>query len=189
MVNDVKVVVVEGVEVFKKKSKKLLIIILVVVFVLVLGGGGVVFMLMKDLDYVEEDEDVVEEIIKLKKKDKKKDSYVFLVFVNLEVFIVNFVFEIGDQYFQVVLLLELEDVVVDFLLKLLMLKICNNIIFFFLFKKVLEFLFKEGKESLVVVLKVEINGVVELVIKDNKGKVIFFEGFVKFVFFIFFIIQ
>jgi flagellar protein FliL len=188
MANDAKAAV-EGAEAPKKKSKKLLIIILTAVFVLVLVGGGTAFMLMKNADHADDDEDIAEETTKPKKKDKKKDAHASPVFVNLDAFTVNLVPETGDQYLQVVLSLELEDVAADPVLKSLMPKIRNNITLLLSSKKASELLPKEGKESLAEALKAEINGVVEPPIKNSKGKVISPEGPVKSVLFTSFIIQ
>jgi flagellar protein FliL len=188
MANDAKATV-EGAEAPKKKSKKLLIIILTAVLVLVLGGGSAAFMLMKDADHAEDDEDVAEETTKPKKKDKKKDSHAAPVFVNLDAFTVNLVPETGDQYLQVILSLELEDVAADPVLKALMPKIRNNITLLLSSKKASELLPKEGKESLAEALKAEINGVVEPPTKNSKGKLVPPEGPVKSVLFTSFIIQ
>lgn len=171
-----------------KKSKKLLIIILAVVLLVVLGGGGAAYMLLKKGDHEDGDEEAAEETAKPKKKDKKKEAAA-PVFINLDPFTVNLVPETGDQYLQVILSLELEDIAADQALKTLMPKIRNNITLLLSSKKASELLPKAGKESLAEALKEEINGVIEPPTKNKKGEVVSAEGPVKAVLFTSFIIQ
>lgn len=185
MAKDVKPVE-EGAEA-PKKSKKLLIIIVAAVLVLVLAGGGA-FMLLKKSDHAEDDEDVAEETSKPKKGDKKAHSAP-PVFVNLETFTVNLIPETGDQYLQVILALELEDITADETLKLQMPKIRNNIMLLLSSKKASELLPKEGKESLAEALKDEINGIISPPKTGKKGEKLNAEGPVKSVLFTSFIIQ
>lgn len=178
----------EGVEP-PKKSKKLLIIIVAAVLLLVLAGGGAFMMLSKG-DHAEDDEEVAEESAKPKKKDKKKDAKAAApVFVNLETFTVNLIPEVGDQYLQVVLSLELDDVAADADLKAQMPKIRNNIMLLLSSKKPSELLPKEGKEQLAEALKDEINSVIQPPTKNKKGELIAPDGPVKSVLFTSFIIQ
>jgi len=165
-----------------------LIIIVAAVLVLVLAGGGA-FMLLKKGDHAEDDEDVAEETAKPKKKDKKAEAVHPPVFVNLETFTVNLIPETGDQYLQVILALELEDVAADAALKGQMPKIRNNIMLLLSSKKASELLPKEGKESLAEALKDEINGIIEPPKKNKKGESVHAEGPVKSVLFTSFIIQ
>lgn len=179
----------EGVEP-PKKSKKLLIIILAAVLVVVLAGGGAAFMLLsKGADQADEDEEAATETAKPKKKDKKKDAHAAPVFINLDAFTVNLVPETGDQYLQVMLSLEIQDVTAEPTLKSLMPKIRNNITLLLSSKKASELLPKEGKERLAAQLKEEINAVVEPPEKNKKGEVTHAEGPVKSVLFTSFIIQ
>jgi len=179
----------EGVEPPPKKSKKLLIIILAAVLVVVLAGGGAAFMLLSKSDPAEDDEEVTAETAKTKKKDKKKEAHVAPIFINLEAFTVNLVPETGDQYLQVMLSLEIEDVASEPMLKSLMPKIRNNITLLLSSKKASELLPKEGKERLAEQLKAEINDVVEPPEKNQKGEAIHAAGPVKSVLFTSFIIQ
>ena len=173
-----------------KKSKKLLIIVLAVVLLLVLGGGGAAFMLLKKSDHDEEgDEEVAEETTKHKKKEKKKDPAAMPVFVNLDAFTVNLIPETGDQYLQVVLSLEIEDITEEAALKGNMPKIRNNITLLLSSKKASELLPKEGKEQLAEALRDEINSVIEPPKKNKKGEFVAPEGPVKSVLFTSFIIQ
>jgi len=171
-----------------KKSKKLLIIIVAAILVLVLAGGGAL-MLLKKGDHAEDDEDVAEETVKPKKKDKKAEAAHPPVFVNLDTFTVNLIPETGDQYLQVVLALELEDMAADVALKGQMPKIRNNIMLLLASKEASEVLPKEGKESLAEALKDEINDIIEPPKRHKKGEKISSEGPVKSVLFTSFIIQ
>lgn len=178
----------EGVEA-PKKSKKLLIIIVAAVFLLVLVGGGAFMMLSKGAP-ADEDEEATEETAKPKKKDKKKDAKAALpVFVNLDTFTVNLIPEVGDQYLQVVLSLELEDVAAEADLKAQMPKIRNNIMLLLSSKKPSELLPKEGKEQLAEALKDEINTVIHPPAKNKKGELVAPDGPVMSVLFTSFIIQ
>lgn len=177
----------EGVEAPPKKSKKLLIIILAVVLVLVLGGGAAAVLLLKGGDHGDEDEEVAEETAKPKKKDKKAEAPP--VFVNMDPFTVNLVPETGDQYLQVVLSLELEDVAAETAIKMQMPKIRNNITLLLSSKKASELLPKEGKQQLAEALMDEINAVIEPPVRNKKGETVKSEGPVKAVLFTSFIIQ
>jgi len=152
-----------------KKSKKLLIIIVAAVLVLVLAGGGA-FMLLKKGDHAEDDEEAAEETVKPKKKDKKTEAAHPPVFINLDTFTVNLIPETGDQYLQVILALELEDIAAENELKGQMPKIRNNIMLLLSSKKASELLPKEGKESLAEALKEEINDIIEPPKKNKKGE-------------------
>ncbi|NTV69438.1 MAG: flagellar basal body protein FliL [Azonexaceae bacterium] len=179
----------EGAEAPPKKSKKLLIIILAVVLLLVLGGGAA-FMLLKKGDHAEDDEETAEETAKpAKKKDKKKDKEAHPVFINLDAFTVNLVPETGDQYLQVALSLEVEDVTAEADIKTKMPKIRNNLTLLLSSKKASELLPKEGKEKLAEALKEEINSVIEPPVKSKKGAAQVPDGPVKAVLFTSFIIQ
>jgi flagellar protein FliL len=177
----------EGAEAPKKKSKKLLIIILAAVLLLVLAGGGA-FMLLKKDSHADEDGDLTEETVKSKKKDKKADSGP-PVFVNLDTFTVNLIPETGDQYLQVIIALELVDVHADETIKAQMPKVRNNIMLLLSSKKASELLPKEGKESLAIALKREINTIIEPPQKTKRGEAVDAEGPVKSVLFTSFIIQ
>jgi flagellar FliL protein len=174
----------EGAEAPPKKSKKLLIIILAVVLLVVLGGGAAFMLLKKDHA---EDEDAEETTKPAKKKDKKKEAHP--VFIALETFTVNLVPETGDQYLQVIISLEVEDVAAEPEIKTKMPKIRNNLTLLLSSKKASELLSKEGKEKLADALKDEINSVIEPPVKNKKGKVEVPDGPVKAVLFTSFIIQ
>jgi len=171
----------EGAEAPPKKSKKLLIIILAVVLLLVLGGGGAAYILLKE-DHTGDDEETADETA-------KKDKEMHPVFINLDVFTVNLVPETGDQYLQVMLSLEVEDVAYEPEIKTKMPKIRNNLTLLLSSKKASELLPKEGKEQLAQALKDEINAIIELPVKKKKGAAKTPDAPVKAVLFTSFIIQ
>ena len=133
--------------------------------------------------------EVAEEVAKPKKKEKKKDAHAVPAFINLDPFTVNLVPETGDQYLQVALSLELEDIVEEPALKAVMPKIRNNITLLLSSKKASELMPKEGKEQLAESLRDEINSVIEPPKKNKKGELVMPEGPVKSVLFTSFIIQ
>ena len=107
----------------------------------------------------------------------------------MDPFTVNLVPETGDQYLQVALSLELEDIVEEPALKAVMPKIRNNITLLLSSKKASELMPKEGKEQLAESLRDEINSVIEPPKKNKKGELVMPEGPVKSVLFTSFIIQ
>ncbi|MCX8145604.1 MAG: flagellar basal body-associated protein FliL [Azovibrio sp.] len=140
-----------------KKSKKLLIIIVIAVLVIGLAGAAAAFLLLSGKG---EHEDGEEEVAaEVKKPKKKKDNAAPPVFVNLDAFTVNLAPEQGqgDQYMQVVIALELEDMSADGPLKNQMPRIRNNLTMILSSKKASELLTKEGKENLAEEIKTEIN--------------------------------
>lgn len=179
----------EGAEVAPKKSKKMLIIILAVVLLLVLGGGAAAFLLLKSSDHAVDEDEVAEETVKPKKKEKKKEHAAPPVFVNLDPFTVNLVPETGDQYLQVALSLELEDMEADASLKMLMPKVRNNLTLLLSSKKASELQPKEGKEALAAALRDEINTIISPPVKNKKGEFVAPDGPVQSVLFTSFIIQ
>lgn len=143
----------DGAEAPPKKSKKLLIIILVVVFLLLLAAGGAAFLLLKGGDEHAEGGEVATE------KAKKADKDAIPVYIPLEVFTVNLVPETGDQYLQVTINVEAEDVAVGEKLKVHMPKLRNQIMLILSSKKPSELAPREGKERLAKEIKDSINAV------------------------------
>lgn len=171
-----------------KKSKKLLIIILAVVLVVVLAGGGAAMMLMKGGDEDLEDEEVAEEKAKpVKKKPAKPNTPP--VFVNMDPFTVNLVPETGDQYLQVALTLELDDLLSQPDLTMQMPKIRNNITLLLSSKKASELQPREGKEALALEIADTINSVINPPVKNKRGELVAPDGPVTSVLFTSFIIQ
>lgn len=157
MAKDAKPAPVEGDA--PKKSKKLLIIIIAVVLLLVIAGAGAAFLLMsKNSDHADDEEEVVD-VKKVKKK--KTEANAPPIFVNLDPFTVNLVPEHGDQYMQVVMALELEDLTSDATLKSQMPRVRNNLTMILSSKKASELVTKEGKELLAKELKNEINTIID----------------------------
>lgn len=144
-----------------KKSKKLLIIIAAFVLLLLVAGGGAAFLLMSGHSDEALDEDEVAEESAKPKKAKKKDKGAPPVFVNLDPFTVNLVPEVGDQYLQVALSVELDDPASQESLVTLMPRIRNNVTLLLSSKKASELLPKEGKDKLAADLMQEINTAID----------------------------
>lgn len=178
----------DGADAPPKKSKKLLIIIIVLVLLLLVGGGAAAFLLMGSNHDEELDEDeVAEETVK--KPAKKKDNSLPPTFVNLDPFTVNLVPEVGDQYLQVALSLELDTPESQAQLALLMPRIRNNVTLLLSSKKASELQPKEGKEKLATEIMDEINGGINPPTKNKRGELVPSEGPVVSVLFTSFIIQ
>lgn len=178
----------DGAEAPPKKSKKLLIIIIALVLLLLVGGGAAAFLLMGNNHDEELDEDeVAEETVK--KPAKKKDNALPPTFVNLDPFTVNLVPEVGDQYLQVVLSLELDAPESQAQLALLMPRIRNNVTLLLSSKKASELQPKEGKEKLAMEIMDEINSAINPPTKNKRGELVPSEGPVASVLFTSFIIQ
>ncbi len=184
MAKDAKPAATDG-ETPPKKSKKLLIIILIFVFLLLLAGAGVAFLLLTNNSDEHADEEEVATAA-VKKEKKKADPHAVPVFVNLDAFTVNLVPEAeqGDQYMQVVMALELDDMEVDAHIKAQMPRIRNNLTLILSSKKASELMGKEGKEKLAEEIKNEVNTILEPPAKGAAP-----EGPVKSVLFTSFIIQ
>lgn len=178
----------DGAEAPPKKSKKLLIIIIGLVLLVLVGGGATAFLLMSGSHDENLDEDeVAQEVVK--KPAKKKASDVPPVFVNLDPFTVNLVPEVGDQYLQVILSLELDSPESQGQLSLLMPRIRNNVTLLLSSKKASELQPKEGKEKLAVEILDEINGAINPPTKNKRGEIVPADGPVVSVLFTSFIIQ
>ena len=179
----------EGVDGAPKKSKKLLIIIIAFVLLLLIGGGAA-FMLMSGSHDELDDEEAAEESVKPSKKtSKKKEKAPPPIFVNLDPFTVNLVPEVGDQYLQVALSVELADPAAQESLVVLMPRIRNNVTLLLSSKKASELLPKEGKEKLANDIMLEINSAIEPPTTNKQGVKILPEGPVASVLFTSFIIQ
>lgn len=154
-----------------KKSKKLLIIILAGVLLLLVAGGGAAFLLLSGGDEeAAEEEEVVQEEKKPRRKKASADTPP--VFVNLDPYTVNLIPEEGqgDQYMQVVIALELEDMAADPIIKGQMPRIRNNITMILSSKKASELLSKEGKEQLAEEIREEVNQIIEPPPKGKKAE-------------------
>lgn len=163
----------------KPKSRGKLIVIIAVVLVVLLGGGGAAaYFLLKDSGDADSEEAAPE---KAKKKEKGGHAAA-PAYVSLDRFTVNLVPETGDQYLQVELSVELEDLLASEKLKLHMPKLRNQVMLLLSSKKASELNSKEGKEHLAKEMEEQMNLVLA---PENKGK----GGPVKEVLFTSFIIQ
>ena len=130
------------------KSKKLLIIVIAAV-VLVLGlGGGAAYFLMKSGDHEADDEEAVVEKAKSDKKKEKSGKETLPVYVALEAFTVNLIPENGEQFLQIILSVEVDDLKTGDKVKSYTPKLRNNIMMLLSSKKASELLTREGKEKL-----------------------------------------
>lgn len=165
-----------------KKSKKLLIIVVAAVVLLVGAGSAAFLLLSKNADH-EEDEEVATEKAKPAKK-KKGEKPLPPVYVPFEAFTVNLVPEEGEQFLQLVVSVEVEDLASGDNLKLYMPKLRNRVMLLLSDKKASELITKEGKEKLAVEIRDQMN---EAIDPSTKGKPA--EGPIKEVLFTSFIIQ
>lgn len=149
-----------------KKSKKLLII-LSLLFVLILGVGlaGVYWLFFTGNG---EEEEVAQEVQKPAKKKAKESAPVY---VALEPFTVNLIPEQTDQFLQLVLSVEVEDVVAGDRVKMYTPKIRNNVMLLLSSKKASELLTKEGKEALAHEIRGLMNDVLSPGHEENDGPV------------------
>ena len=149
-----------------KKSKKLLIIIIAALVVVLVIAGGVTFMLMKS--HGAEDGEEGEVATEKAKTDKKKGGKeIAPVYVALDAFTVNLVPENGDQFLQLILSVEVDDIKTGDKLKSYTPKVRNNIMMLLSSKKASELLTREGKEKLAKEILELVNEVLE---PGSKGK-------------------
>ena len=166
-----------------KKSKKLIIIV-ALTLVLVLGGGvGGLLWLKNHNAQSEEDEEVVGEKTKSSKKKAGKETPP--VYVPVEAFLVNLTPETadsGEQFAQIAISLEVDDVQAGDQIKAFTPKLRNNVMLLLSGKKGVELKSKEGKETLAKEIREQMNAVLA---PDNKDK----DSPIKDVLFTSFIIQ
>ncbi len=155
----------------KKKSKKLLIIVAAALVLVLAVGGGAVFFLMKG-SHVEDGEDP-EATEKTAKVEKKKDGKETApVYVALDAFTVNLVPENGEQFLQLTITVEVEDLHVGDKLKGYTPKLRNNVMLLLSGKKAADLITKEGKETLAKEIRDLMNSVLNAGEKDAKGPVL-----------------
>lgn len=148
-------------------NKKLLIIIIaVVVLLLGIGGGAVAFLMKGNAEHAEEDGEAPVEKPKPPKK-KKAEKEAPPVYVAFEPFTVNLVPESGDQFLQLILSVEVDDLHSGEQLKQYMPKLRNDLTMILSTKKASELISKEGKEKLAEEIREQINGVLD---PTGKGK-------------------
>ena len=165
-----------------KKSKKLLIIVIAAVVLLAGAGGAAFFLLSKNADHGDEDEEVAAE--KVKPKKKKGEKAAPPVYVPFESFTVNLVPEQGEQFLQLVVSVEVEDVAAGDTIKLYMPKLRNRVMLLLSDKKASDLITKDGKEKLAQEIRDQMNEVIDPSTKGKKA-----EAPVKEVLFTSFIIQ
>ncbi len=163
----------ENVEVVapKKKSKKLLIIIAAaLVLLLAIGGGGAYLLMKKSPTGDEEDPDAAEHATKVEKKKDGKE--VAPVYVPMDAFTVNLVPDEGEQFLQLIITAEVEDVKVGDKLKTYTPKLRNDIMLLLSGKKASDLVTKEGKEMLAKEIRDLMNHVLNPDEKNPDGPVI-----------------
>lgn len=153
----------------KSGVKKLLIIIFALLFVILLVGAAGAFFLIKknNADNVDEEEEVATEPVKRKRADKFEPP----VYVAMDAFTVNLLPESGDQFVQVVLSVEVDDVQSGEQIKAYTPKVRNNVMMLLSSKKASELLTQEGKEKLAEEIRDQINQVLDPRAKGNDGPV------------------
>ncbi len=158
MANEAKVA--EAGEAPPKKKSKLLWIVAILLTLILIGGAAGVFFLWQKNNHAAEDEDVAEEeVVETKKKKKKENTPP--VYVALDTFTVNLmpVDDLGDQYLQVTMSLELEDGAEEANLKAYMPKLKNDITLLLSSQNAPDLQTSEGKIKLAEALRDKINWV------------------------------
>lgn len=175
---------VEGAEAAPAKSNKKLLIIIIAVVVLVLGlGGTAAYVLLKHGPAEEDDGEVAVEKVKPAKK-KKVDRGAPPVYVAIDAFTVNLVPERGDQFLQLSLSVEVDDVQIGDQMKQYMPKLRNDLTLLLSSKKASDLVTTEGKELLAQEIREQINNILDPASKGKKR-----DGPIKDVLFTSFIIQ
>ena len=155
----------------KKKSKLLLIIAILLALILIGGAVGVFLLLQHNSDEeVVEEEEVVE--AEAPKKKKKKDPAAPPVYVALDTFTVNLmpVDDLGDQYLQVAITLELEDAAEEANLKTRMPRVRNDVTILLTSQTAPALQSPDGKMKLAAELKDKINWAINPPTQVHKGE-------------------
>ena len=164
-----------------KKSKKMLILIAAALVLILIIGGGAAFFLMRSHPAAEgEDPEATAETTKAVKKKGAKE--LAPVYVALDAFTVNLVPENGEQFLQLALTVEVDNIKIGDQLKNYTPKLRNNVMLLLSGKKASELISKDGKETLANEIRDLMNEVLNM---GEKGV----EGPVKEVLFTSFIIQ
>ena len=160
----------EGAAVAPKKGKKLVIVIVAaVVLVLALGGGG--FIVWKKMHPADEEDEVEVTGDKPKAEKKKGAKEVGPIYIALDQFTVNLAPDNGDQFLQVMISVEVEDLLVGDRLKSYTPKLRNNVMLLLSGKKASELITKAGKEALANEIRDLINEVLDPGAKPGYGPV------------------
>ena len=169
----------EGAAVAPKKSKKLLIVIVAaLVLVLALGGGG--FMVWKKMHPADEEDEVEVAAAKPKAEKKKGAKEAGPIYIALDQFTVNLAPDNGDQFLQVMISVEVEDITVGDRLKNYTPKLRNNVMLLLSGKKASELITKAGKEALANEIRDLINEILDPGAKPGYGpaKEVLFTSFI-----------
>ena len=160
----------EGAAVAPKKGKKLVIVIVAaLVLVLALGGGG--FFVWKKMHPADEEDEVEVAAAKPKTEKKKGGKEVGPIYIALDPFTVNLAPDNGDQFLQVMISVEVEDLLVGDKLKSYTPKLRNNVMLLLSGKKASELITKAGKEALANEIRDLINEVLDQGAKPGQGPV------------------
>ena len=160
----------EGAAVAPKKGKKLMIVIVAaLVLVLALGGGG--YMVWKKMHSADEEDEVEVAAAKPKAEKKKGAKETGPIYIALDQFTVNLAPDNGDQFLQVMISVEVEDMTVGDRLKSYTPKLRNNVMFLLSGKKASELVTKAGKEALANEIRDLINEVLDAGAKPGYGPV------------------
>lgn len=155
-----------------KKKSKLLLIIAILLTLILIGGVVGLFLLLQhnNSDDDATDEEEVIEVAEPKKK-KKKDPATPPVYVALDAFTVNLmpVDDLGDQYLQVMMSLELEDITEEANLKARMPRVRNDITILLSSQTAPDLQTSEGKLKLAKDIKDKINWVLHPPTVNRKG--------------------
>ena len=150
----------EGAAVAPRKSKKLLIVIVAaLVLVLALGGGG--YMVWKKMHPADEEDEVEVAAAKPKAEKKKGGKEAGPIYIALDQFTVNLAPDNGDQFLQVMISVEVEDIAVGDRLKSYTPKLRNNVMLLLSGKKASELITKAGKEALANEIRDLINEILD----------------------------
>lgn len=151
----------EGAAPPKKNKKMLIIVVAAVVLILGIGGAAAFLLLGGSGDHEgEEGETTAEKAPAAKKKDKSGKE-VLPVYVPLDAFTVNLVPENGEQYLQVVMSIEVNDIKLGDKVKSYTPKLRNNIMLLLSSKKASDLVSREGKEKLAREIRDMISNVLE----------------------------
>lgn len=160
----------EGAVVAPKKGKKLLVIIVAaLVLVLALGGGGLV--VWKKMHPADEEEDVEVATVKPKAEKKKGAKEAGPIYVALDPFTVNLAPDNGEQFLQIMISVEVEDLLIGDRIKSYTPKLRNNVMLLLSGKKASELITKAGKEALANEIRDLINEILDAGAKPGYGPV------------------
>ena len=160
----------EGAAVAPKKGKKLLVIIVAaLVLVLALGGGGLI--VWKKMHPADDEEDVEVAAVKPKAEKKKGAKEAAPIYLALDQFTVNLAPDNGEQFLQIMISVEVEDLLVADRIKNYTPKLRNNVMLLLSGKKASELITKAGKETLASEIRDLINAILDPGAKPGYGPV------------------